>query len=112
MIPSRVKKAITEMRLHPKQFVMPSRDRYDRLRRHFQELETDERARFLLEASVSTLAQGLEQAGQALADSLEQVVRQEHRASGSSEEARQPGAAEPETAQRQAPCGGDSSSGP
>ncbi|MFB6231898.1 MAG: hypothetical protein ABEL04_12165 [Salinibacter sp.] len=89
---------------------MPSRDRYDRLRRHFQELEANERARFLLEASVSTLAQGLEQAGQALADSLERVMQQEHRASGASEEARQPGAAEPETAQRQASRGGDSSS--
>lgn len=84
---------------------MASQDRYEHLRDRFEELETDDRARFLLEASVSTLATGLEQLGEVLADSLEQAMRSPDRASDSAEGARQPGPAEPETAQRHAPHG-------
>lgn len=81
---------------------MPSDDPYDQVRRNFEELEIEKRTRFLIEASASTLAKGLEQVGHVLAEGLEDVMRQGRRSRTRSEEAG-PGAAEPETAQRQAP---------
>lgn len=90
---------------------MATDDRYDRTRRRFEELDVDERARFLIESSASMLAQGLERAGQVLADSLERVLRRADRASRSSEREERPGAAEPETAQRRTPRNGSSSTG-
>lgn len=88
---------------------MVSDDRYDEARRHFDELESEDRMRFLLEASVSTLAQGIEEAGRVLSKGLEDVLNRsrQSRSSGSSG---QPGPAEPETAQRQAPRGENGSS--
>lgn len=81
---------------------MPTHDdRYEQARRQFDELDVEERARFLINASASLLAQGLEQAGEVLADGLKEVLRQTGRPSSSAEPER-PGAAEPETAQRQA----------
>lgn len=92
-----------------KQFVaMSSDDHYEQTRRNFDELESEERVRFLLEASVSTIAKGLEQAGQILSDSLEQAM-QSHQSSRASGSSNRPGAAEPETAQRQTPRGDSSS---
>lgn len=88
---------------------MATDDRYDQARRRFEELEVEERTRFLLEASVSTFAQGLEQAGRALADGLDEIFHGAERTSHSSGEAERPGAAEPETAQRQAPRNGSAS---
>lgn len=80
---------------------MPTDDSYDRVRRDFEELEIEKRTRFLIEASASTLAKGLEQVGHVLAEGLEDVMRYERRSRTRSEESG-PGAAEPETAQRQA----------
>lgn len=91
---------------------MATEDHYDRARQRFEDLEVEERARFLLEASVSTLAQGLEQAGRALSDSLDEVFHGADRASRSSGEAERPGAAEPETAERRAPRNGSTTSEP
>lgn len=87
---------------------MPTDDPYDRMRRDFEELEVEKQARFLIEASASTLADGLERVGHMLADELEDVMHPADPSSASSGEAR-PGAAEPETAQRQAPQNGASS---
>lgn len=89
---------------------MATDERYDDARRHFEELEVEERARFLLEASVSTLAQGLEQAGRVLSDGLDEIFHHTDRTSRSSGEAERPGAAEPETAQRRAPRNGSAAS--
>jgi hypothetical protein len=83
-----------------------SRTRYDDARRSFDDLDVEERARFLVEATASTLAHGLLQAGEVLADGLEDAIRQARRSSPHSSEKRGPGAAEPETAQRQAPRNG------
>lgn len=82
------------------------RTRYDEARRNFDDLSVEERTRFLVEATASTLAQGLLQAGEALADGLEDVIRQARRRSARRSESHGPGAAEPETAQRQAPRNG------
>jgi len=74
--------------------------RYREARRHFDELEIEERSRFLIEATASTLADGVMRAGEVLADGIEETLRQARGASGRSSDRRQPGAAEPETAQR------------
>lgn len=80
---------------------MPTDDPYDRVRRDFEELEVEKQTRFLIEASASTLARGLEQVGHVLVEGLEDVMRRERRSRSCSEESG-PGPAEPETAQRQA----------
>jgi hypothetical protein len=79
------------------------RTRYDEARRNFDDLDVEERTRFLVEATASTLAHGLLQAGEALADGLEEAIRQARTRSPHRSERDGPGAAEPETAQRQAP---------
>lgn len=83
-----------------------SRNPYDEARRNFDDLNAEERARFLVEATASTLARGMLQAGELLADGLEDVIRQAGRRSGHRSENRGPGPAEPETAQRRAPRNG------
>jgi NCAIR mutase (PurE)-related protein len=80
---------------------MSADDSYDQVRHNFEDLEIEERARFLIEASASTLAKGVEQVGHVLAEGLEDVIRHERRSETRAEESG-PGAAEPETAQRQA----------
>lgn len=85
-------------------------DRYHQARRRFEELDVEEQASFLVEATASTLAQGLEQAGRALAGSLQDLARQARKSSTRSRtSSHRPGAAEPETAQRQTPRNGASS---
>ena len=84
---------------------MPTDESYDQMHRDFEELEFEEQAQFLIEASASTLARGIEQVGQVLADGLGDVMHRSRRASGTSG----PGPAEPETAQRQTPKNGSSS---
>lgn len=80
-----------------------TRSRYDETRRSFDDLGVEEQTRFIVEATASTLARGLMEAGEALADGLEDVVRNTRRRARSEESADGPGPAEPETAQRQAP---------
>jgi len=88
-----------------KRFMPDSRtSRYQQARRRFDELEIEERSRFLIEATASTLAEGVVQAGTLLADGIEEALRQARKASESP--GQQPGAAEPETAQRQRPRSG------
>lgn len=90
---------------------MPSDDPFHRVRRDFEALQIDEQARFLIQASASTLARGIEQAGKALAAGLGETMHQAcsptpphkdtpHKDAPGAEE---PGPAEPETAQRQVP---------
>ncbi|WP_103021446.1 hypothetical protein [Salinibacter altiplanensis] len=85
-----------------------SSDNYEQTRRRFDELETEQQAQFLIEASASALARGIEQMGAVLADGLQDVIRRSHRPSGTPRDPG-PGAAEPETAQRQAPQEGGAS---
>lgn len=85
--------------------------RYKEARRQFDELDAEDRARFLLEASLSTIAKGLEWAGQELADSLEETIGNTYRRSSESTGRETPGAAEPETSQHQTPRNGSSSTG-
>ena len=80
--------------------------RYEDARRSFDHLDVEERARFLVEATASTVAQGVLRAGEVLADGLEDTLRQVRKRSAASGERQGPGAAEPETAQRQAPRDG------
>ena len=89
-----------------------SRDRYDEARRNFDGLDVEERARFLVEATASTVAHGLLQASEALADGLEEAIRRARRRSARRSGKQGAGPAEPETAQRQAPRTGSRDPGP
>lgn len=80
-----------------------SRTHYDEARRNFDDLDVEEQVRFLVEGTASTLAHGLLQAGEAVAEGLEDALRQARKRSPSTSETGKPGAAEPETARRQAP---------
>lgn len=84
-------------------FSMATDDTYEQTRRRFDDLEVEQQAQFLIEASASALAKGVEQAGKMLADGLRDAMHRTPRSSRASESG--PGAAEPETAQRQAPKG-------
>lgn len=84
---------------------MSQRDpQYEEARRRFDDLDVEGQVHFLIEATASTLAQGGVKAGQVLADGTEDVLRDARRGSSASRSG--PGAAEPETAQRQAPHSG------
>ena len=90
---------------------MPSDDPFHRVRRDFEALQIDEQAQFLIQASASTLARGIEQAGKALAAGLGETMHQAcsptppHKDTPHKDApgAKEPGPAEPETAQRQVP---------
>ena len=88
-----------------------ARTQYDETRRNFDDLDVEDRARFLVEATASTLANGLVQAGEALADTLEKTIRRARERSAPSPR-QGPGAAEPETSQRQSPRNGTHGSAP
>jgi hypothetical protein len=85
-----------------------SDDSYDQARHRFDELDLEGQTRFLIEASASTLARGLECVGQTLADELGDMMRPNGRPSARSGDAG-PGAAEPETSHRRAPRNGSTS---
>jgi len=80
-------------------------ERYRKTQDDFEAMEFEEQASFLVEATASTLARGLERAGRMLADGLDDAFRQATRGARSSgpDAPHGPGAAEPETSQRQAP---------
>lgn len=84
----------------------PNDPRYDQARRRFDELDVEEQACFLVEATATTLARGVEQAGELLATGLEDVLRQAKQRT-SARDRESPGAAEPETAQRRTPRSGE-----
>ena len=83
---------------------MPTDDAYEQTRRRFDEMEVEQQAQFLIEASAAALARSIEQAGKVLADGLHDVAHRGSQSSCASRDAG-PGAAEPETAQRQASKG-------
>lgn len=89
---------------------MSTDESYDRMRRDFEDLQVEKQTRFLIEASASTLAKGVEAVGEALADGLEDVMSRRPRHDAGAETTR-PGPAEPETAQRQAPSSESSAEG-
>lgn len=80
--------------------------RYDDARSSFDDLDVEERARFLVEATASTLAHGLLRAGETLAEGLEDAIRRARSRTARSDRPRGSRAAEPETAQRQTPRDG------
>ncbi len=84
--------------------------RYDEARRNFDELDVEKQTRFLIEATASTLARGVLEVGETLAHGLEDIMRQAKGPSSHGSTGKRPGAAEPETAQRQAPRNGSRSS--
>jgi hypothetical protein len=86
------------------------KSRYDEARRTFDELNVEEQASFLVEATASTLARGVLQVGETLAEGLEDVLRQARKRSSPGSTGKRPGPAEPETSQRQAPRNGSRSS--
>lgn len=77
------------------------RSRYERTKQEFGDMSVEEQASFLIEASATALARGLEHAGRRVAEEMESVFGKRHRRSSDREDAR-PGAAEPETSQRKA----------
>jgi hypothetical protein len=87
------------------------KSRYDETRRNFDELNVEEQASFLVEATASTLARGVLQVGETLADGLEDVLRRARKQSSPGASGTRPGPAEPETSQRRAPRSGSQSSG-
>lgn len=76
------------------------REAYERTRRDFDEMRLEDKAIFLVEATASTLARGIEEASRAVADELDDLFRRGTRKK--QKERSGPGAAEPETAQRKA----------
>jgi hypothetical protein len=80
---------------------------YDRTRQRFDELDVEEQASFLVEATASTVARGVLQVGEVLADRLEAALRQAQRSADGGRR-HGPGPAEPETAQRRRPRSGSS----
>ena len=88
---------------------MPTRDpRYDQARRQFDELDIEEQASFLVEATASTLARGVLQVGAVLAGEIEAFLRGARPAADPRGDG--PGPAEPETSQRRTPRSGASAS--
>lgn len=78
-------------------------DQYNDARRRFEDLKLEEQASFLVEAGASTLAHGVREVGDVLADGLKDALRTARSRAASSPKEDRPGAAEPETSQRQAP---------
>ena len=83
---------------------------YDRTRRQFDDLRLEDKAVFLVEATAGTLARGLEEAGHAVADSLDGLFRRpggraEKRGPSRRTSSSHPGAAEPPTGSQQADLG-------
>lgn len=64
------------------------KEQYKRVRNEFEDLQIEDKALFLLEAMVSTVARGVEQAGKGFADEIDKAFR---RASRPMEEEREEG---------------------
>ena len=82
------------------------RKQYYRAREAFDDLKIEDRAVFLLEATVATVARGVEEVGRALADELDRFFRSsrtEEAGAPRSTGTAAPGPAEPPTAARTAP---------
>lgn len=53
----------------------PHSEAYERARDAFDDMKIEDRAVFLIEATVSTIARGIDQAGRAVADELDRLFR-------------------------------------
>lgn len=84
----------------------PRDAQYEQTRRRFDELDVEAQSRFLVEAAASTLARGVVQVGEMLAEGVEDVLRRTRRPGASGPAGTRPGAAEPETSQRRQPRSG------
>lgn len=85
-----------------------SHDEYRRTRDSFNEMNVEEQATFLVEATASMLARGVEEAGRVVADGLSDIFRPRKQRKRRGKGAHGPGPAEPETAQQRRPHGGTS----
>lgn len=78
-----------------------NREQFEKTRQEFEQLRTEDKAVFLVEAVVSTLARGVEQFGQAVADELNRAFKKREEdsagAAGAAEETRNGNGAPPET---------------
>jgi hypothetical protein len=88
-----------------------SRDEYRRTRETFKKMNVEEQATFLVEATASVLARGMEEVGRVVADGLSDLFRPKDRqrrraAHPHGPGPHGPGPAEPETAQQRRPRGG------
>lgn len=81
---------------------------YRRTRDTFDDLPLEDQATFLVEATASLLAHGLEEAGRAVADGLDDLFRTSKSHEQEADSTTGPGPAEPETAQQRRPRGGSS----
>lgn len=85
-----------------------SRDEYRRTRDTFNEMDFEQQATFLVEATASMLARGVEEAGRVVADGLSDIFQPRKQKERRGQGAHGPGPAEPETAQQRRPHGGSS----
>ena len=85
-------------------------DEYRRTRDSFSDMPIEDQATFLVEATASLLARGVEEVGRVVADGVDDLFqgssRRKQRSSGKGSG---PGPAEPETAQQRRPRGPSSS---
>lgn len=76
---------------------------YRRTREAFERMKVDEQASFLVEATASILARGVEQIGRTIADGLDDLFRGAQSTASAPHRDRGPGPAEPETSQQRRP---------
>lgn len=81
---------------------------YRRTRDAFDRMNVDEQASFLIEATASVLARGVEHVGRTVASGLDDLFCEAQSSSSASPRERGPGPAEPETSQQRRPRGGRS----
>lgn len=62
-----------------------NREQFDKTRHEFEQLRTEEKAVFLVEAVASTLARGVEQVGKVVVEEIDRVFKKRQEAPSSSE---------------------------
>jgi hypothetical protein len=61
-----------------------NQEQFDKARREFDQLRAEDKAVFLLEATVSTIARGVEQFGQAVVDEIDRAFKKKREAEAQS----------------------------
>ncbi|HEX7070025.1 MAG TPA: hypothetical protein VF190_04440 [Rhodothermales bacterium] len=61
-----------------------NQEQFDKARREFDQLRAEDKAIFLLEATVSTIARGVEQFGQVVVDEIDRAFRKKREAEAES----------------------------
>lgn len=79
---------------------------YQRTRDTFNDMKLEDQATFLVEATATLLARGIEEAGRVMADGIDEIFRPRTARKQRSSASEGPGPAEPETAQQRRPRGG------